>query len=617
MYFANPWGLLALISLPIIAYIHIFHRRYPPMEIAGLHLWGVVVNRQSAGRKKERLPLSQTLLLELLAALLMSLILAQPRFGETERVPHLIVVLDNSASMSAIRQTDQTSFRDASISTMKGRLEALGKKALITVLLTGRRPVMLAGPAVEWKEADKSLQTWHPNASHHSFASTIDLAKQLKSEATTILFLTDTPNPFGTPAQSNENATPNDVEVIALGEKLPNLAFTAASWTTIPGTNVGKIYTRIANFSAQENEVTLNMSRGGSAEIWQSKQLKIPAQNENVLEFPVPAGLKQLTLSLKSGKDALGLDSQLVLVEPQDQKLKVAVTFKADDPAFEAITRVLKLLPDLQLTDTEQADLIFANANSTPPKSTTKWWIGIGPITPGAGKDPPRDVLGPYVLNKRHPLLEGLTFGGVVSGGIVENDLNQTPLISVGTTSILGELNTSPGIAYVLNLNLARSNLTQSPDWPILVSNLVENCRNAQPGLHVWNYRSDEEIRFTLAPEVIDKDQEVELIHNGHSRPVIKTRIVELPTLEDPGFYQIKQGEDIIGNFAVNFYDRQESQLSGLGEYHLASKTPAQKQAFLLDDPLTIWVLIGLIFVVSVIVMDWFVLRPRQSTIMN
>ena len=55
MSFANPWGLLALTALPVIAAIHLFHRRYPRLEVAGLHLWGVAQMTHTPGRRRERL----------------------------------------------------------------------------------------------------------------------------------------------------------------------------------------------------------------------------------------------------------------------------------------------------------------------------------------------------------------------------------------------------------------------------------------------------------------------------------------------------------------------------------------------------------------------------------
>ena len=118
MYFANPIGLLGLLSLPAIAIIHLYHRRFPPRLIAGLHLWGEEVRQPTAGRKRERLPITPSLLLELLAALLLTLILAEPRFGDLGEVTHLIAVLDNSASMGATGG-DDVSFRQKAIAEIR------------------------------------------------------------------------------------------------------------------------------------------------------------------------------------------------------------------------------------------------------------------------------------------------------------------------------------------------------------------------------------------------------------------------------------------------------------------------------------------------------------------
>ena len=101
MSFANPWGLLGLLAVPAILILHLYYRRFPPLLIGGLHLWGVQTQVREAGRRRERLPITASLLLELLAAAVLSLVLAQPRWAESRRVEHVIVVLDNSASMQA------------------------------------------------------------------------------------------------------------------------------------------------------------------------------------------------------------------------------------------------------------------------------------------------------------------------------------------------------------------------------------------------------------------------------------------------------------------------------------------------------------------------------------
>ena len=158
MEFANPLGLLGLLALPTIITIHLFHRRFPPLLVAGLHLWGAEVRVPTAGRKRERLPISSSLILELLAALLLTMVLAQPRVSDSGRVLHLIAVLDDSASMSAVG-ADGTSSRDRAVAELARRLEQAPRGSRVTLILTGRRPVMLAGPAVEWDVAKAAIDT--------------------------------------------------------------------------------------------------------------------------------------------------------------------------------------------------------------------------------------------------------------------------------------------------------------------------------------------------------------------------------------------------------------------------------------------------------------------------
>ena len=89
------------------------------------------------------------------------------------------------------------------------------------------------------------------------------------------------------------------------------------------------------------------------------------------------------------------------------------------------------------------------------------------------------------MLEKRHPLLDGVVLGGVVFGGVqpvavAGKQLEAAPLVSAGKQLLLSRLIGTQTAAYLLNLDFARSNLAESPDWPILIKNLVELCREAR-----------------------------------------------------------------------------------------------------------------------------------------
>src|SRR5262249_30085807 len=143
MYFANPWGLAALVAIPAIIVIHLYHRRFPPLVISGLHLLSSATRENLSGRRPQKLPLFASVILELLAALLMALVLSEPHFGGLTNAVHLVAVLDSSASMAA-KPPGGASFRDAAIEELERRAARLPRGSVVTLIATGNRPVMLA-----------------------------------------------------------------------------------------------------------------------------------------------------------------------------------------------------------------------------------------------------------------------------------------------------------------------------------------------------------------------------------------------------------------------------------------------------------------------------------------
>ncbi|MCA8986862.1 MAG: BatA and WFA domain-containing protein [Planctomycetaceae bacterium] len=278
MYFANPWGLVGLVSLPIIVAIHLYHRRFPPLQVAGLHLWTQDVRKDSPGRKRESLPITRSLILELLAALLISLLLADPRFDNAESTPHLIVILDDSASMGA--RIDGKSSRDRAAEWIQQAKDSLGRTALYSVLTSGARPTLIAGPRCAWEDVEVALQKWQPQSPRHDFQPTWDLAAQLAGEAEgRMVFLTDR-------IPEEEISLPQRMETFALGRTSGNIGFTTARWLFDAETGEGTLFARVANFGTTDQEVQISGKSNNSSILTQS--VPLAAQSEKSLEWTVP-----------------------------------------------------------------------------------------------------------------------------------------------------------------------------------------------------------------------------------------------------------------------------------------------------------------------------------------
>ncbi len=607
MYFANPWGLLGLISLPIIAAIHLYQRRFPPLLVAGAHLWGAETRVQTAGRRRDRLPITATLLLELLAGLIFSLALAQPRFGELGSVSHLVVVLDDSASMAA-QPTGDLSFRDAAIARLAERVEEMERDSRVTLIRSGLQPTLLGGRAMLWDEARGALADWQPHATQYDFQPAWDEAARIVGTNGRFLFLTDH-------IPEDTTALPRGMDMISVGRRLPNVAISTARWTFDSETGEGQLFLRIANRSGDAVRANMRALSGDRTILQQT--IDVPANGSLPLEVVVPGGLGVLTVNISVLSDGLDIDNTVTLVEPKVRVLSVAVVLPEDTAALRLTQRVLQSVSDVQLGSAEEADLIIGSAGTLPQLTPAQWWFGIGPLNDSAViRKQAKDLIGPYLIEKQHPLMDGIVLGGVVWGGVQPTDLDLRPLVSAGRIPLLGQLVELTSTVYVMNVDLARSNIGESPDWPILMTNLLEQRRDELPGLRRWNYRLNEVVRFRAEP-VADEtvnDRELRLVlPSGEKRPLIRDRndLVEITRLDETGVYEVRDGERVVGEFAVNFFDEEESSLAALAPGERQARVTTEVTRLSIDDPYSWLMALAILLLIGAVLMDWYVLRPR------
>lgn len=622
MYFANPWGLLGLLALPTILIIHLYQRRYPALQVAGLHLWAVDAEIRAAGRRRDRLPITPSLILELLAALLLTLALAQPRMGDLQPVPHVVAVLDNSASMSATPSGGK-SFRDSVIAELTRQADQFDRRARYSVILSGRRPTILAGPAADWETVQAQLDTWQPSEPRHDFQPAWDLAAQFVEPTQRWQFFTDK-------VPGEDQAIPTNMDSVSVGLKSDNVAITTARWTYESNATEGNLALRIANLgrNAVDCKVQGKAVRVSPAapaapspsvdgKVLFEQTVSIPAGGEVPLETKIPGGLGQLRIEASSAGDALAVDNVVTLIEPKVRMLTVANVVPAEDASFRPLERVLSGIPDWQSGTADRAHLLIGLAENLPPSRRDLWWLGVGPITrTDEARKNATDLIGPYLLEKRNPLLDGVVLGGVIWGGAQPVTLQVVPLISAGKTPLLARLSGTQTTAYLLNADLSRPNLADSPDWPILMKNLFDLRRDALPGLRRWNYRLNEEVAFRLFEGFDDASNATELTlwHEGKSRPLARSAIVELPLLDSMGVYEIRDGERSVGEFAVNFHDAEESNLLALSPGILSGTEATGTAAFALDQPYSWLILLAMALILAALLADWRWLSAKPQT---
>jgi Ca-activated chloride channel homolog len=543
MMFTAPLGLLALLAIPAIIAIHLFRRRFPPRPVAGLFLWQVVQQTPEGGGRVTRLPITASLILECLAALALALILAGARFTPSSASEHLVILLDDSASMAAVNVQNQSS-RDRAARRIVDEVERFGRGVRVTLIQSGERPAVLAGPAALAIETSPALEKWKPQAQHHSLALGLRLARELAGKTGRIMVFTD----------DSPEGELEGIQWISVGEPLGNVGIIGAQRTLSPLEGKATISLTLGNSLNESTKRGIRLTVAGK-EI-HTGEITIPPRVSS-MNLPLPPGLPAVTAELSS--DALARDNQVTLVEPRPQIVSVdnRLPKGRGRDALDKATRSVA-----GVTRSDQAQLVFGPADLLdPPPQPGVWRVGFGRaparyLSPGNAED----LVGPFTPEKRHPLLQGTTLAGVVWAGALPINLNTVhPVLSSGNQPLIALPGSRPDDGILFNLDLDKTNLLRAPDWPILISNIVDLRRQNLPGPERWNYRAGEFVRVRLGR---DPKGPLRFRCGTMERALPPARIMEFTAPSACNVLEILEGDEVAFELGVNFLDENETNLS-------------------------------------------------------
>ena len=205
--------------------------------------------------------------------------------------------------------------------------------------------------------------------------------------------------------------------------------------------------------------------------------------------------------------------------------------------------------------------------------------------------------------------LNGVVWAGArpLASGVVR------PVASAGDQVLIGEIAAAARVdaAFLVNLDLDRTNLIRSPDWPILVSNLVEMRRQALPGPERWNYRIGEWVRVRLGR---DPKGLLRFRCGGIERDLPAGRLVEFVAPSPGGLLQLLEGDEVLFELGINFLDEREADLRRQTTAEAGTLTEAtgfRGESGPSSDPL-FWLLLGIGG--AALVANWWVLSPARRS---
>lgn len=536
--FTFPLAFAALAAIPAVLAIYWLRNRFRRQPVSSLMLWLDHRQPREGGARIQRLQVPLLLVLELLILTLLALAATDPRLLAGSSARPLMIVLDDSYSMLA---GEPDSPRSRGIELIRNTLRRhTGYTAHL--ILAGPDPQSLGQPTGNFNVLRRTLDDWSCASSSTDLPRAIAFAAQMGGPDAHVLVLTDHKPP--------EAMAAGRVQWQALGRPAANLAITAAIRAPHPSEPGDRCLIEVTNQSAEAASARLVVT--APPEPARQSSLLLPPNASQRVVFNIPPGVDTLTADLPD--DALGIDNRAVLLGSPVRAVNVAVRLKNEE-LDKAFRRALATIDRARL-DRSPADLLITDTpDPVAPMST---WLMTVLREPD---DTAASYTGPYVLDRAHPLTAGLSLAGVIwgAGPAAAEPPPGRPVITVANTPLLTDLERVAG-RHELHLRAIPelSTLTDTPNWPIFLWNLLDWRSANLPGLARTNVRLGDQA-VAVFPEAITTARHIDPTGREESLTARTARLVFAPRAT--GIHHLVT-DTVTHRFAVNALSSDESNLA-------------------------------------------------------
>jgi hypothetical protein len=537
MLFAFPYAWIAgAVAVAGLVAVYTFRSRHRRRPVSSLMLWRQVARPRQGGARRDTLRVPPLFWLELLALAVLSAAAAAPHAPRAERRT-LTVVFDASVSMSA-RGEDGATAQARAVEAFRDEL-ARHRYARIRLLAAGAAGPETAGVVHPSQAAARAARV-RCSSPVDTLDAALARAVEVSDEADDILVLTDRPPPSALQRPG--------LRWLACGAARPNAAVTYADRSWRPdGTEA--LLVEVSGFGTGTRiPVRVGLMEGGRDGHPSAREhfVSVPENGAGRLVLELPAGTPAVSVELP--EDALAADNRVVLLPETPRPVTAAVRLREDAP-HRAAERALAATGRVRM-DAERPQLVFTDS----VREEAPYWQAVL-VAPEAA----RWVLGPYLADRAHPLLEGVGVEGV-AWAVGTNALPGRPLLLAGSEPLL-TLEASPRRMPVLRLqaDARMAALFQSAAWPSLVWNVVQACAEAQPGPEARNLRAGGPARFAVA-----RGETHAVFETPEGEKTLKARAGRVTwSPGEAGLYRMRlpEGEDAV--FTVNLFAAREADLRG------------------------------------------------------
>lgn len=543
--FANLAGFWALLGIPAILAIHFLQKQSQTLTISTLFLLEQMRRESVQGRRFERLRSSVPLWLQLLAVLVLTWMLVQPRWVRPDSVQRVAVVLDASASMSAFREPLATALRRdlESLARAARRTEyaVIGSQDAGQPIYNGTSIDDLLGAVAEWQ----------PNAGDHDFGPALRVARSLVRGDGLVVLVTD----------HLREDLPYDARLLAVGEKTENVGF--AGLNLVENADGERLWQALVRNYADSPQTRGWVLQAGQQRT-DSRTLTLEPGEVRSLQGRFPDGADAIVLRLEP--DAFTLDDNLPAVRPEPKPLAIA---RIGPPALdETFAQIL-----------DSFDRLVPPSEQTPPDLALVAYDPLAPqplparaIVVNHHSSVGETYLTGRLIAANHPLVAGLNWQGLISRqtpGIPRQD-SDTVLLWQGERALVF-LRQAGGVHQLcFNFDLATSNAARLPAFIVLVHRFVETLRREKVAPESLNFEVNQAVSLAYATgegvpaELSYSETGVSLaqaVSRSETIPPARAGLLRAPSV--PGFFEIRQGETpgLLLRGAAHFADTREADL--------------------------------------------------------
>lgn len=471
---ANPWGLLGLLSIPAIVAIHCLQRRNRSHLVSTLFL---VPQNPMAARSGSRFQFwrnSASFWMQVLVALLLTWVAAQPRWIAADFRQRVVLIYDASVSMQAFEQEV-----DVGLSEIVESMQEVSRYNEWLLLASDARSKVL----YRGTDADQFLKAamdYIPSSGQHSYEEVLRFSSQLGSEgAQRVIFLTDHIQPL-----------PEDVELYAVGRPLENVGFSGLRIESRDGLPVWRASVR--NYGQQPVRLEWQLKVGDAVPV--EAALELAARSTKVLTsgFPSQSGV---TVELQLPDDVFAPDNRITIFQPKRKDVLHTIIGSAE--FIEALAPLIESVTQSSVTTggaNAHFEWIASSAEETGNRLTAPYTVRFN-SQDGQGL---QQVQGLYTVES-DPLMEGLSWHALVYPRctsvpeIAENERvllwhNQVPLISVRERA--------EGCDLHIHFDPLQSNALRLPGFLILLNRFVTAGEMTLPLPYRANFEGNQSLGF-------------------------------------------------------------------------------------------------------------------------